>query len=125
MWKKGYLGPKEAAGQNATLPAWYRVNCFLNEFSIEFANDFISLITGIGGRNIFSEPNSNPTYCTILDNSVFENFISADTPFVKALWIFETYVSVNSTLYGKLASSLEFLIKFEESYLSPIFYFTF
>ena len=105
MWKKGYLGPKEAAGQNATLPAWYWVNCFLNEFSIEFASDGISLITGMGRRNIFSEPNSNPTYFTILDNWVFENFILADTPFVKALWIFETYVSVNSTLCGKLASS--------------------
>ena len=68
LWKKGYLGPKEAAGQNATLPAWYWVNCFLNEFSIEFASDVISLITGMGRRNIFSEPNSNPTYFTILDN---------------------------------------------------------
>ena len=38
----------------------------------------------------------------ILDNWVFENFILADEPFAKALQIFETCVSVNNNLCGKL-----------------------
>ena len=45
----------------------------------------------------------------------------ADEPFVKILRIFETSVSVNNNLYGKLVSSLEFLIKFDERFkVTPI-----
>ena len=44
----------------------------------------------------------------ILDNLFFENFILADEPFAKALRIFETCVSVNNNLCGKLVSLLEF-----------------
>ena len=46
----------------------------------------------------------NPPDCNILDNWVFESLILADEPFVKALRIFETCVSVNSNLCGKLIS---------------------
>ena len=52
-----------------------------------------------------------PSNCTILNNWVFENFILPGEPFVKTLRIFETCVSVNNTLCGKLVSSLEFPIK--------------
>ena len=38
----------------------------------------------------------------------------ADEPFAKTLRIFEACVSVNNNLCGKLISSLEFLIKFNE-----------
>ena len=38
----------------------------------------------------------------------------ADEPFVKALQIFETCVSVNNNLFEKLVSSLEHPLKFDE-----------
>ena len=44
----------------------------------------------------------------------FENFILADEPFGKALRMFETCVSVNNDLCGKLISSFEFPIKFDK-----------
>ena len=40
----------------------------------------------------------------------------ADEPFAKALQIFQTCESVNNSLYGKLVSSLEFPIKFDEKF---------
>ena len=43
-----------------------------------------------------------------------ENFILADEPCAKTLQIFETFISVNDNLYGKLVSSLEVPIKFDE-----------
>ena len=49
----------------------------------------------------------NPPDCTILCNSIFDNFILADEPFAKALRNFETCVLVNNNLCGKLFSSLE------------------
>ena len=52
----------------------------------------------------------------ILDNRVFESFISADGPFAKTLQIFETCVSVNNNFCGKLISLLEFPIKFDERF---------
>ena len=54
--------------------------------------------------------------CIILENWAFENFILADQPFAKALKIFETFVSVNNNLCGKLVSWLEFPIKFDERF---------
>ena len=42
--------------------------------------------------------------------------IAADEPFSKALQVFETCVSVNNILCGKLVSSLEFPIKFHERF---------
>ena len=44
---------------------------------------------------------------SILHNWVFDNFITADESFAKALRSFETYVLVNNNLCGKLLSSLE------------------
>ena len=43
-------------------------------------------------------------------------FILVDEPFAKALQILETYVSVNSTLCGKLFSSLESPVTFDERF---------
>ena len=56
------------------------------------------------------------TDCIILENWVFENFVLADKVFAKALQIFETCVSVNNSSCGKLVSSLEFPIKFDEGF---------
>ena len=42
--------------------------------------------------------------------------ILADEPFAKALRIFKTCVSFNNNLCGKLVSSLEFPIKFDERF---------
>ena len=58
------------------------------------------------------------------------SFRLADEPFVKALRIFETCVSVNNNLWGKLFSSLESRTTFDESFkvtLVPFFisYFLF
>ena len=57
-----------------------------------------------------------PPDCTNLDNWVFKNFILADQPFAKALSVFETYVSFNNNLCGKLVSSLELPIKTDERF---------
>ena len=48
------------------------------------------------------KPGIYPCHCTILDSWVFENFILTDEPFAKDLRIFETCVSVNNNLWGKL-----------------------
>ena len=63
-----------------------------------------------------SMPQITPPDCTNFDNWVFENFILADQPFAKALRVFETYVSFNNNLYGKLFSSLELPIKTDERF---------
>ena len=57
-----------------------------------------------------------PPHSIILDKYIFENFILADEPFVKALGTFETCVLVNNNLCEKLVSSFELPIKF-----NPIF----
>ena len=41
---------------------------------------------------------ADPPDCIILDNRIFENFILADEPFVKALHIFEACVSFDNNL---------------------------
>ena len=61
-------------------------------------------------------PRRTPPNYTILDNWAFENFILADKPFAKALRISKTGVSVNNNLCGKLVSSIEFSIKFDERF---------
>ena len=53
----------------------------------------------------------NPLDCSILCNWVFDNFILSDELFAKA---FKTCVLVNNNLYGKVASSLELTITFNE-----------
>ena len=56
-----------------------------------------------------------PPNGTVLDNWVFENFISGDKPFAKALRISETCVIVYVEML-MLVSSLEFPIKFVEKF---------
>ena len=46
----------------------------------------------------------NPPDCIVLDNWVFDNLISVDKWFEKALWRFETCLLVNNNLWGKLVS---------------------
>ena len=47
---------------------------------------------------------------------MIENFILADGPLVKAFPIFQITVWVNNNLCGKLVSSLELSIKFDERF---------
>ena len=52
----------------------------------------------------------------MLDSWVFDNFILADETFAKASRSFETCVSVNNNLCGKLVSSLDSPITFDERF---------
>ena len=63
-----------------------------------------------GPRNL---PKNSPN-CPILDSEFLINFISADKPFSRTLLNLETCVLVNNNFCGKLASSLELPIKFDE-----------
>ena len=66
----------------------------------------------------------NPSYCSILWNRVFDNFILADEQFAKALQSFETYVLVNNNLCTKLLSWLESPTTFDESFnFTSVFFF--
>ena len=56
----------------------------------------------------------NPPFC-ILVNCAFENLISIDVWLAKALRIFETCLLVNNSLCGKLASSSELSIIFDDN----------
>ena len=80
----------------------------------------------IKGNPVFNNgPKSlpkNPPDCTIVDNWVFENLISANEPFAKALQICETCVLVNNNLCAKLFWSLESPIIFDEIYFGSVFY---
>ena len=62
----------------------------------------------ISGNPVFSNgPNNlprNPPDCIIFDNWLFDNLISVDEWFVKALQIFATYLLVNNYWWGKLVS---------------------
>ena len=49
----------------------------------------------------------------ILHNWVFENFILANEPFIKAFEISVACASVNNDLFGNFALSLDFQIKFD------------
>ena len=80
-------------------------NSLRNEFIIGFVNDVI--YGSMEGKNISS------LNCTSWDIWVFENFILDDETFAKALRIFETFVSVNNNICGKLVSLLKFLIKWK------------
>ena len=52
----------------------------------------------------------------VLCNWVFDNFILPVELVSKASWILKTCVLVNNILYGKLASLLESLKTFDESF---------
>ena len=58
----------------------------------------------------------NPPDFPISCNWVFDNFVLADEPFVKALQSPETYVLVNNSFCGKVFSSLESLTTFNKSF---------
>ena len=73
-------------------------------------------LAGIYGTPTINSATVSRDYI-ILNNWVFKNFILADEPIAKTLRIFETYnVLVNNNLCGKLASSLELLIKFDRRF---------
>ena len=74
-------------------------------FSLSFISYFAKSNTGL-----------DPLSCTILDSSVFDNFILADEVFSKALQSIETCPSVNNNLCGKLFLSLESPVTFFEKF---------
>ena len=72
----------------------------------------------INGNPVFSNgprslPRNFPEY-TILSTRVFDNFTLTDEFFAKALRSFETCLSVSINLRGKLFSSSELPIMFDE-----------
>ena len=62
----------------------------------------------INGNHFFSNESKslsrNPSECIILDNWVFDNLISVDELFTKAVRRFATYLLVDNNLWGKLVS---------------------
>ena len=62
-------------------------------------------------NNGWRSPLKNSSNYTILNNRIFDNFILADYLFVKA---FQSLVSVNDNLCGKLVSSVESPTTFDE-----------
>ena len=63
----------------------------------------------------------NLNYILIKDLKVFltvpsETFVLADEVLAKAFWFLETFVSVNSNSCGKLVSSLELRLTFDERF---------
>ena len=89
--------PTSAADAAAVNPK--RINILL-------ANGFITFF--INGNPVFSNGSNslprNPPDYIIFDNWVFDNLISADKWFAKALWRFEACLLVNNNLWGKLVS---------------------
>ena len=73
----------------------------------------------IDGNPVFNNgPRSlsrNRSDCIILVDWVFDSSASDDYLFEKALWRLETCLSVNNDLCGKLVSSLELPIIFDEN----------
>ena len=62
-----------------------------------------------------------PPDCILLDNWVFEHFILVDEPFAKALRSLEMFAWANNNLCGKLVSSLEPPITFDEIFkVAPV-----
>ena len=82
------------------------------------ANGFSTFL--IKGNLVFdNDPKSlpkSPPNCPILCNWVFDDFILAEQLFAKALRSLETCVLVNNNLWGKLLSSLESSILFDERF---------
>ena len=66
----------------------------------------------------------NPLDCPILCNWIFYNFILDEELIAKALRSLETCVLVNNNLWGKLFSSLESQIIFDEIFkVTPVLFF--
>ena len=91
--------------------------CRLTGIKTLLANGLITFF--INGSPVFNNgPRSLPRYppdCTILDNWVFDNLISIYELFAKDLQIFATCLLVNDNLFGKLVSSLELPIIFDDN----------
>ena len=81
----------------------------------------------INGSHVFNNgPRSiprNPPHCIILDNLLFENLISVDKLFVKALRRFATCVLVNNNSYRKLILSSKSPIIFDDNLKATCFIF--
>ena len=77
------------------------------------------IIYFINGNPVFNNrPRSlprNPPYCIILYNWVFDNLILVDELFTKGLGRFGTCLLVNKNSCGKLVSSLELPIIFDDN----------
>ena len=90
-----------------------------NDITRLFIADGLSTFPIKGNLFFSNSPKSlprNPPGWPILHNLVFHNFRLADKPFAKVLQRFETCVLVNKNLRGKLFSSLESPIKFDQNF---------
>ena len=66
----------------------------------------------------------NSSYCPILCNWAFDNFILAEEQFEKALRSLKTCVLINDSLFEKLFSPLEWPIIFDERFkVTPVPFF--
>ena len=66
----------------------------------------------------------NSSYCPILCNWAFDNFILAEEQFEKALRSLKTCVLINDSLFEKLFSPLEWSIIFDERFkVTPVPFF--
>ena len=77
-----------------------------------------------GSNNCPQSLPRNPPDWTILDSWAFDNFILADKLFAQALQSLENCLSVSNNLRGKLVSTLESPITFDERFkvtLAPFF----
>ena len=88
----------------------YLVGSLVNS-SAAFINSCIPALRAAYGKDTSNLPRIPPDRI-ILGNGVFQNFILVD----KYLRIYENWVTVNNSLYGKLVSSLGFPIKFDERF---------
>ena len=88
-----------------------------NDIKTLLANGLITSF--ISGNLVFSNgPRNlprNPPDCTILDNSVLDSLILADKLFAKDSRRFSTCLLVNNNLSGKLVSSSELPIIFDDN----------
>ena len=79
---------------------WYQHTLLANRGSTFFIN---------GRQNLINGPRflpRNPLDCLILDSWVFDNFISFDELFAKAMQILATFLLVNNKIRGKLVLSV-------------------
>ena len=65
----------------------------------------------------------NPPDCFILESLAFGSFVQADEYSAKALQSLKTCASVNNNFFGKLISSFESLIIFDESFKNSLVLF--
>ena len=83
-------------------------------------NTLIASVHFFKGKPVFKNGSKillkNAHDCPILCIWVFDNFIFAEEPFVKALQSLETSVLVDNDFYEKLVSSLELPITFNERF---------